>query len=97
MEITYGFYSADLFSFDEAEQYDERASAERYAEQVRKAIQDAYPGASVEVLWQSGATGCLPEGLKTRVDGMTTSLDAMYVDEIAGDVFAEFGWMVEAE
>ena len=107
MHITTGFYSADLFSGweeDDIKIYDEAASAEKYADLCEAAIREDYPEATIEVPYQSGATGELSYNLQTRVDNVSAAgandnrmADIAAVDDIVSKVYADYEWCVKRD
>ena len=60
MKITINFQSSDLFAgweYKDAVQYDEPASAARYADMVEREVRDLYPEATVEVSFDERPDG----------------------------------------
>lgn len=100
--IFYGFLGGNLLSGSEV--YDERESAIKYAESVRVALTQAYPGAEIEVDFQLGAEGCTPATLQPRVTlsngdvlGHSDRGEIEDVELIASRVWEQCeGWLVEA-
>ena len=99
MKIETGFHGADLFN---EEGYDVAKSAALYADMLEKEIKRAFPGAEVEVSYDTNAGGVLPYALQTRIDGMdvsvadeTTMNNLMEIDDIHTRVYQEFTWAVE--
>lgn len=100
MDIHTGFLQGNLFDgWDQSDidGLDANASAARYAEMCRAAIEQSYPGATVTVEWQADAGGSVPYPLRTRVDGDDGHDDVPFVDEICSRVFSGFGWLVDAD
>ena len=99
--VFFGIMAGDLFGDvdPEAEGYDAEASLYKYAELCEQAIKAEFAkhGEVVEVSWNSqNASGVIPWGLKTRVDGETDHEDVEFVDNITGRVWQEWEWVVEA-
>lgn len=99
-KIFYGFLSGNILSGVSGE-YNEKQSAENYAEAVRKALTEAYPGVEIEVDYQN-AEGSLPSPLTPRVyfaDGDVQSSgdrgEIETAEEIASKVWESFDWAVE--
>jgi len=96
--IRYGFHAADLFEGwqdEDPEKYDEKASAERYAEQVEAELRDQYPKAEVKVVYDFGVGGVLPYNLQCAVNDETDHTEVGTVEHIAGQVYERFEWCVE--
>jgi len=100
VSIRYGFHAADLFEGwqdEDPEKYDEQASAEKYARQVEDKLHEAYPGAEVEVVYDFGASGVLPDSLRTEVNGQNDHDEVNTVEHLAGLVYQDFEWCVNRE
>jgi len=96
--IFYGFHAADLFAgWDDDTEYNERASADKYAELVKAELSKQYPGAEVEVEYDTGAGGVLPSPLKCRVNDWDDHAEVPTVEHIAGLVYQDFEWCIEAD
>lgn len=98
-EVNYGFYSADLFNWPESDEdpadYDERASARRYADLVEARLHETFPSAEITVDFQSGATGVLPYPLQARINGDHHHPELFVVEEIASQAYQDYdAWCV---
>lgn len=85
----------DLYGDAETENVDHRASLRRYAELSAEAIKREF-GEGTEVDWdiQENVGGVTPWGLKTRVNGDTEHEDVERVDDIIGQVWQAWDWLV---
>lgn len=100
-KIFYGFLAGNLMAGISGN-YDEKASAENYADAVKTALAEAYPGVEVEVDYQLNAEGCTPATLKNRVyfaDGDIQSEgdrgEIETIEAIGAKVWESFSWAVE--
>lgn len=64
-EITTGFLTGNLFG-SETDGIDIDASVKLYRQRLQEAIEEAFPGATVQVDYQD-AEGVLPSSLQTRI------------------------------
>lgn len=107
--IRFGFLGGNLLQgLVDAYLYDEDASAREYARLCRAAIEEAYPGATVEVPYALHASGALPVTMTIRVwdpEGgdwepgaypHTGSWIAADVEDICGEVWESMEWLVPA-
>ena len=97
--VFFGIMTGDLFGNEPTDGIDDEASVEKYGEMCIKAIAEGFAkhGEQVHVEWESqDVGGCIPWGLKTRVDGDTDHEDIEFVDSIIGDVWASWNWIIEA-
>ena len=108
--IRTGFLAGNLFteSGDDRGTYDVDASAARYAEMCREALEREFPGAEVSVDYQLNAQGATPIPLQTRVidpdggdyqpgDYGDGGRIAEHVEEICGRVWESWEWVVYEE
>jgi len=108
--IRTGFLAGNLFndSGDYGGTYDMDASAARYAEMCREALEREFPGAEVSVDYQLNAQGATPIPLQTRVidpdggdyqpgDYGDGGRIAEHVEEICGRVWESWEWVVYEE
>jgi len=98
--VFFGIMAGDLFGDvdPEAEGYDGQASLEKYGEMCSDAIIAGFKkhGERVTTEWESqNVGGVVPFGLKTRVDGETDHEDVDFVDNIIGEVWQSWEWVVE--
>lgn len=94
--IRYGFHGADLFTgWDNEEQYDTAASAQKYAQFVEAKLQQEYPNAEIEILFDLDAGGVLPLPMQAAVNDDTDHEDVLFVEDIAGKIYEDFEWAVE--
>lgn len=102
--IRHGFLTENLFdSWSDADTYDHEASARKYADMVKEQLQERFPSAEIEIVWQNSASGSLPTTLKTTVSSSYEAEEVYREEEaaveivevLAGRVYEGFGWMVE--
>lgn len=97
-KITTGVLAGNLFGA--ADGIDEEASARRYVELCREALEEEFPGAEIRVDCQLHAEGSLPLNLRTQVEAPNLTgpeMDGyiMQVDGACSRVFEEGDWMIE--
>lgn len=87
------FSDDSLWGSDDPESggYDEKASAEKYAEMIEAALRGAYPNARITVI----------RGLNDRTEiydteGLPDSEERPFVDDIIGRVYHSWEWCVDA-
>ena len=106
-KIRTGFLAGNLFaeSGDDLGVYDVDASAARYAEMCREALESSFPGAEVEVPYERRASGATPIPLQTLVtdpegvhyrpgDYGRGGRIAERVEEVCGEVWESWEWVV---
>ena len=109
-KISTGFLAGNLFaeSGDDRGTYDVDASAARYAEMCREALEASFPGAEVEVRYELRASGATPLPLQTLVtdpegvdyrpgDYGRGGRIAGRVEEVCGQVWESWEWVVYEE
>lgn len=90
--VFFGIMVGDLFA-DDDETVDVDASVRQYAEHVEAALKARYGDIAVE--WDSqNATGVVPYGLKTRVNGETDHPEVEAVNILIGEVWQGWEWAV---
>lgn len=88
--IRFGFLDGNLGSNDEA------THAADYAATVQGLLEEAYPGAKVEVPWQRNTSGSLPSGLRILVcdsEGNEAQGEERNVNRIAEEAYSSGVWM----
>ena len=90
-EITVEFSKQGLWGPDDPAEggYDEKASAEKFAAMLEKAIGDEYPGANVEV-----AHGINDKVVVYDEQDMPDDEEAAWVNQTVENVYQTFSWMV---
>ena len=101
-EVFFGIMVGDLFGDvdPQAEGYDEQASVEKYGQMCSDAIivDFAKHNETVSTEWESqNVGGVTPFGLKTKIDGDTDHEDVGFVDDILGEVWQSWDWVVEID
>ncbi|HUW09175.1 MAG TPA: hypothetical protein VM537_05560 [Anaerolineae bacterium] len=97
LTVLYGFHAADLLDDDDAQLYDESASAARYAELVKEALSALYPAADVSVLYDTAASGVLPYHLQAAVNDWQDHPEIPWIEDAAGKVYESFDWLMPVE
>lgn len=105
--ISTGFLAGNLFADDGDDQgvYDVEASAAKYAEMCREALEREFPGAEVSVPYEVNAQGVIPLPLQTVVtdpdggdyqpgDYGAGGRIADQVEEICDQVWQSWEWVV---
>lgn len=97
--VFFGIMVGDLFGDvdPDGENIDTSASVRKFAKLCETAITEGFAkhGETVTVEWDSqNVTGSTPYGLKTKVNGEFDHDDVNFVDEIIGDVWSEWDWIV---
>lgn len=108
--INTGFLGGNLFveDGDDRGTYDIGASAARYAEMCREALEREFPGADIRIQYEVMASGAIPLPMRTYVrtpDGMEyypgdhdeAGAIAERVDNICGEVWESWEWVVYEE
>lgn len=108
--ISTGFLAGNLFVDDGDDQgvYDVDASAAKYAEMCREALEREFPGAEISVPYEVNAQGAIPLPLQTVVtdpDGVDYQPGdygaggriADSVEDICERVWQSWGWIVYEE
>lgn len=94
--IRYGFHGADLFDgWDDEDQYDTSASAQKYADLIETKLQQEYSNAEIEILFDLDAGGVLPLPMQAAVNGFTSHEDVPFVEDIVSKIYHDFEWTVE--
>lgn len=94
LSVLYGFHAADLIADEDDHEYDEAASAQRYAELVTESLSALFPSADVTVDYDTGASGVLPHHLQAAVNDWQDHPEIATVEDAAGKVYASFDWLV---
>lgn len=95
LEIFYGFHAQNLIDGAEnADTIDLKASAKKYADQIREALTKNYPGAKIKIAYNLDTTGELPYLMRTKVNGETDHDEVQVIGGIANSVYEDFKWIV---
>lgn len=97
LSVRYGFHAADLIADDDDGEYDDSASAERYAELVTEALTRLYPSADVSVVYDTDSSGVLPYDLQAAVNDWQDHPEIPTIQDAAGKVYQAFDWLVPVE
>lgn len=92
--VFFGILVGDMFADEDEETIDVDDSIRLFAEQVEEAIKEEY-GDHVAVDWDSqNATGSIPAGLRTRVNGEDDHPDVEWIDSLISNVWQKWDWVI---
>ena len=85
----------DRWEEDELDDVDQDASGDRYVELVNAQLLAQYPGAEIVCEIDRNATGPCPEPIVELSDDTESDLEATYVQDVIGRVYADQKWIVK--
>jgi len=103
--VRYGFHVADLFSAsDDYNRYDVEECARKFADLCQAALEQEYPDAEVEVVFDTGVSGASPSLMTTEVlrreyrDGELCEFSDPYdierVEKLCDEIHHQYKWVV---